>query len=162
MRRLVALAFAALATPAAAADVAECKAHLTAGLALPADRFAEDLAGAEGMAGNATPAIRSSAVMLTDLNARIRARAAERAALNDQVARVQGIAASLAQLRAKNPTSMHYLDQGAEVALNALLSDLTARVTRVGTQLDSERAALDQNLQFHCTASAPASSASAH
>ena len=162
MRALLAASLVLLATPAAAATVAECKAHLADSLSLPANPFAEQLAGAEGMAGNATPAVRNSAVLLIDLNGAIRDRTAELAALKAQVARVQGVVAGLAQLRAKNATSLTWLDANTEATLDTLLADLTARVTRVGTQLDSEKAALDQSLQFHCTASAPPASAAAH
>src|SRR6185312_15479 len=124
MRRslLLAAAFVALPLCASAAPVnaTECKAHLSASLAsMTADRFAEELAGAEGMAGNATPAIRSAAMMLSDLNGIINDRAAELAALKAQLASVQSIAARLATLRTKEATSSHYLDPSAEVALNA-------------------------------------------
>jgi hypothetical protein len=167
MHKLALLSFAAafaLSLPASAAiaSPAECQAHLAAGVtSMTADRFAEELAGAEGMAGNATPAIHSAAILLTDLNTSIRDRTAELAALKDQLARVQTIAIQLAELR-KNPTSGHYLDPTAETTLDTLESNLTARVTAVNTALESERTALSQNLLFHCTANGPASSASAH
>jgi hypothetical protein len=167
MRRTLLLAAAIVALPlsasAAPASAAECKAHLAASLAaMSADRFAEELAGAEGVAGNATPAIRSAAVLLTDLNGIIADRAAELDALKAQLANVQSIQARLATLREKEPTSSHYLDPNAEASLNTLRDSLTARVTRLGTQLAAERTALDQDLQFHCTASAPSASAAAH
>ena len=162
---LLAAAFLALPLSASAASVnaAECKAHLAASIAtMSADRFAEELVGAEGMAGNATPAIRSAAMMLIDLNGVIQDRAAELAALRTQLASVQSIADRLAVLRVKEPTSSHYLDNNAEATLGTLRDSLTARVTRLGTQLNAERTALDQNLQFHCTAAVPVASASAH
>lgn len=167
MRNMLLLAAAFLALPltasAAPVNAAECKAHLASSIAsMSADRFAEELAGAEGMAGNATPAIRSAAMMLADLNGVIQDRAAELASLKTQLANVESIAARLAALRAKEATSTHYLDQNAEPALNTLRDSLLARVTRLNTQLEAERAALDQNLQFHCTAAAAPTSASAH
>ena len=164
MRKLAFLPFAAvlalsLPASAASAGAAECQAHLASSLSsMTADRFADELAGAQGVTGSATPAIHSAAVMLGDLNTRILDRAAELAALKDQLARVQAVSAQLAELR-KNPTSGHYLAPAADVALNTLEDNLTARVTLVNTTLESERTALSQNLLFHCTA---ASSASAH
>src|SRR6185369_6232819 len=62
MRRALSLVAAILALPlsafAAPVNTAECTAHLSASLAsMTPERFAEELAGAEGMAGKATPAI---------------------------------------------------------------------------------------------------------
>jgi len=167
MRHTLLLAAAVLALPlsasAATVNAAECRAHLASSLTtMSADRFAEELAGAEGRAGNATPAIRSAAMMLTDLNGIIQDRAAELAALRTQLANVESIAARLATLRAKEATAAHYLDANAETTLNTLRDSLLARVTRLNTQLDGERTALDQNLQFHCTTTAAPASASAH
>lgn len=168
MRNTLLLAAMMLALPlsahAATVNAAECKAHLAASItSMSADRFAEELAGAEGMAGAATPAIKGAAVMLTDLNGIIADRAAELDALKTQLANVQSIAARLATLRAKESTSAHFMDPNAEASLDTLRDSLTARITKLNTQLNAERTALDQSLQFHCTASAaPASASSAH
>ncbi len=154
---------AALALPAAAAPNAECKAHLLASLGtMTADRFAEELAGAEGMAGRATPATHSAAILVADLYARTEDRAAELAALRSQVAQVRSIASRLADLRARNPTTASFIDLSAEASLKTLQDSLTARAALVSTTLDGERAQLDQNLGLHCTPADAASSASAH
>jgi ATP-dependent Zn protease len=154
---------AILALPAAAAPNAECKAHLLDSLkSMSAGRFAEELAGAEGMAGNASATTRNAAIMITDLYARTQDREAQIAALKSQVVRVQSVAARLEHLRSSDPTNKSFIDLSAEGSLRTLEDNLTARVTLVGATLEAERAALDADLALHCTPDGAAASASAH